>query len=93
MEAIRKAASPPAAEAIQTGAQILIERGRALGHEEGREEGRLEEARRQALRLIERQFPGLPDEAVARVATADVAAIDRWLDRLREARGLEDVLG
>jgi predicted transposase YdaD len=70
---------------IMTAADMLIERGR--------NEGRKQERREMLLKQLRIRFGALPDVAVTRVNTADMAQLDVWLERVLTAATLVDVLG
>jgi hypothetical protein len=73
-----------------TAADMLIERGR----KQGRDEGRIEERRAMLLKLLRSRFgTTLPETVVARVNAAGMAQLDTWFDRGLTAATLADVLG
>lgn len=57
----------------------------------GREEGRNEEARETLLRLLHRRFGELPPEVMARVAAGEAEWCREMIDRLFDARSLDDL--
>ena len=66
-------------------------RGEVRGEARGKAEGRTEHAVETALRLLTRRF-GEPTEAVAlRVRGASLVDLDRWTERVLDARTLDDV--
>jgi hypothetical protein len=65
-----------------------------LIREEGREEGRQEGQAVALVRLLRRRGFTVDDATEARIlATADLARLDAWLDRVLTASSLEEVLG
>ncbi|MBX3464325.1 MAG: Rpn family recombination-promoting nuclease/putative transposase [Planctomycetes bacterium] len=66
--------------------------GRNEGHEKGRTEGRTEGRADALLRQIGRRFGPPADDVVARVRTASLADLDRWTDRILDARTLAELL-
>jgi hypothetical protein len=54
--------------------------------------GRQEGERALLLRLLRARFGELPATAVARVEAADIAAVERWGERVLSAKTLADVL-
>ena len=84
-----------AKEAFMTGAQMLIEQGKAEGLAKGRAEGRAEgEAKGKAellLRLLRRKYGKLPAGVTKRLRGAASGDLDRWADRVMTAASLEEV--
>ena len=66
-------------------------RGRAKGRAEGEAKGRAEGKAETLLRLLGRRFGAVPEAVTARVRTAPVTDLDRWLDALLDARELDEV--
>jgi hypothetical protein len=81
-------------EVRQEGRQLGLEEGRQQGLQEGRQEGR-QEGLAEALLLLVRKRGFRIDEALEqRVrSTSDVALLDRWLERVLDARSLAEVFG
>jgi hypothetical protein len=65
--------------------------GRVEGHAEGRVEGHAEGLAQALLRQLGRRFGPLPAVVDARVRAAAPAALEGWLDRVLDARTLDDV--
>jgi hypothetical protein len=63
------------------------------GRKEGRDEGRKEGELTVLLRLLRARFGELSASAMARIEAADVEDLERWADRLLNARTLDEVLG
>lgn len=42
-------------------------------------------------RLLERRFGPLPDQVLTRLQTAEIAELDRWLDRVLDADSVDAV--
>ena len=58
---------------------------------EGRLEGRLEGETLVLQRQLTRRFGPLPTEVIARISGAAVEEVDIWLDRVLDARSLDEV--
>jgi len=72
-------------------AERLGKEGEARGEARGKAEGRTEHAVETVLRLLTRRF-GEPAEAVVlRVRAASLVELDRWTERVLDARTLDDV--
>ena len=74
-------------ETIMSTAEKLKREGRAEGRTEGRAEGRTE----LLLRQLTKRFGPLPTETVARINAAAIPELDRWGERLLDARSLSEV--
>lgn len=69
----------------------IAERLRKEGEARGKAEGRTEHAVETVLRLLTRRF-GEPAEAVVlRVRGASLVELDRWTERVLDARTIDDV--
>ena len=75
--------------AIGTGDELMstAERLRKEGHSQGRSQLGNESV----LRLLARRFGALPENIVHRVNAATLAELDRWTDRILDAKDLDDV--
>ena len=69
-------------------AQKLIADGEAKGRVEGRAEGRAETL----LKLLRLRFATVSEAASERVMHADIATLDRWVERVLTATSVDDVL-
>ena len=58
-----------------------------------RSEARSEGVRSVLLRQLRTRFGELPAASVARIEAADIADLERWSDRVLDARTLAEVLG
>ena len=65
--------------------------GRKVGIQEGQQKGRLEGETLILQRLLFRRFGPLPQEVLARIASASEAEITGWVDRVLEANCIEEV--
>jgi hypothetical protein len=84
-EFFRQRLGPPGVEGFMTGAQQLTQQVRAAGRAEGKAEA--------ILRVLGRRGVELTEEQRALVlATSDIEALDRWLDRAILAVSASDVL-
>ncbi|WP_257456428.1 RpnC/YadD family protein [Archangium lipolyticum] len=88
---------PQVEELMRSHGEVLIERGIRRGLERGRAEGlaegRLRGRAESLLRILAARSVHVGDEAQQRIlACADVATLDRWLDRALNATHLSDVL-
>jgi len=61
--------------------------GMALGEAKGLQQGQA----RTLLRLLQRRFGSVPEAVRERVSSADVNALDQWLDRVLDAPTLDAV--
>lgn len=66
----------------------LIDQGRITGEARGEAKGEV----KALLRVAERRFGPLPDQARQRILSADRAEVEGWLDRVAEASDLSDLL-
>jgi predicted transposase/invertase (TIGR01784 family) len=78
---------PKTEEAFMTGEQMLIARGVEKGKAEGRAEGKAEVL----LKLAGAKFGSVPEALVARIQTASLDELDRWVERILDAKSLDDV--
>jgi predicted transposase YdaD len=67
--------------------------GKAEGKTEGKAEGMVEAKADNLTRLLTRRFGALPAWAAARIAEAELARLDAWLDGIFDADSLTDLLG
>jgi hypothetical protein len=58
---------------------------------EGQAQGRNQQAIETVLRLLARRFGALPETIVHRVNAATLAELDRWTDRILDAKTLDDL--
>ena len=72
--------------------QRMLREERREAREKAREEGRKEGERYILLRQFRARFGELPAATVARVEAADGAELDRWVDRVLDAKTLAEVL-
>lgn len=56
-----------------------------------RTEGKIEGRAEVLLRLLRRRFGDLPTEIAQRVTIATIPDLDRWADRILDARSLDEV--
>ena len=81
---------------MEKGLEKGMERGLEKGMEEGLEKGIVKGiAKGEALvlqRLLTKRFGPLPADAVQAISTASTEQIGAWLDRLFEARSLDEAL-
>ncbi len=92
----RAGTDPEEVEALMgTAAQVWLEQGEARGKAAGIAEGKtagLAEGKSETLaRLLDRRFGRLPDVTRARIASADLKQLDRWLDAVLDAPTLDAV--
>jgi hypothetical protein len=73
-------------------AQKLIADGEAKGRVEGRVEGRAEGRAETLLKLLRLRFATVSEAASERVMHADIATLDRWVERVLTATSVDDVL-
>lgn len=70
-----------------------FQRARDEGMQQGIEQGRVEGERAVVERLLLRRFGALPRSASERLVGASMAELERWADRVLEAKSLDDVFG
>jgi predicted transposase YdaD len=66
--------------------------GKVEGRVEGKVEGKAEGVAEALLRLITRRFGPPADDVAARIRSAPLANLERWTDRILDARTLADLL-
>ena len=72
---------------------LAAKRWHAQWHAEGKAEGKVEGKAETLLALLSRRF-GQPSEAAReRVAAARPEDLERWLERILDAKSLEEVFG
>ena len=72
-------------EMLSIAAKEWMAEGKAAGKAEGKADT--------LLRLIERRIKAVPSDIEHRVRAADVGMLDEWLDRILDAKSLDDVFG
>jgi len=75
--------------AIGTGDELMSTAERL--RKEGQAQGRSQQGIETVLRLLARRFGALPETIVHRVNAATLAELDRWTDRILDAKTLDDV--
>ena len=75
------------AEGLAEGRRLGAQEGRQAGRREGRQEGEARVLRK----LLVRRFGPLPSAVEARLVGAGEADLERWTDRLLDARTLDDI--
>jgi predicted transposase/invertase (TIGR01784 family) len=68
-----------------------FEQGLAEGKAEGKTEGKTEGRIETILRLLARRFGPLPADSLARVRAGSIGDLDRWTDRILDAKTLADL--
>jgi predicted Zn-dependent peptidase len=76
---------------LMSTAERLRKEGQAQGEALGEARGRNQHGIETVLRLLVRRFGALPETIVHRVNAATLAELDRWTDRILDAKALEDV--
>ncbi len=71
--------------------RAAMERGKIEGKIEGELKGKVEGESAALQRLLARRFGALPSETLSRIAGASREEIEAWLDRVLDARSLEEV--
>lgn len=69
------------------------EEGRKEGRKQGRNEGRQETSQQILLRLLEKKFGVLPEEARDRIAQTEPELLLEWIEHVISARSLGEVFG
>jgi hypothetical protein len=80
VRALRQAKPEWEAAMVSLAAREWLAEGRQAGLVEGRVEGRVEGQARSLRRLLVRRFGPIPPNIDARIAKADIDALDRWFD-------------
>jgi predicted transposase/invertase (TIGR01784 family) len=80
-----------ASEVVMTTAERLIQEGHQRGRAEGLAEGLTKGQATVLVRLLTLKFGPLPDDLQARIASAPIEELDRWVERVLAARTLRDV--
>jgi predicted transposase/invertase (TIGR01784 family) len=79
------------ADKVEEWAKAYIAEGKQEGRQEGRQEG-LQQGEVLALqRLLAKRFGVIPADTIALIANAPVVDVERWLDRVIDAKQLSDV--
>ena len=76
---------------LEEGLKQGLEKGLEQGLEQGIEQGRTEGEARILERQLTRRFGPLPEPVTARLRSADSGTLERWADRILDARTLDDV--
>jgi hypothetical protein len=92
VQATVRAIDARAGETVMSMAEKLIAEGEARGEARGEAKGRVEGRAETLLKLLRLRFLSVPDGAVERVMHADVATLDRWVERVLTAGSVDDVL-
>lgn len=78
-------------EFIEKGLIKGLEEGLEKGLEKGRKEGELIGEAKILKKMLVLKFGALPDWVEQRMAQADAALLDQWVENLLDANSLEDV--
>jgi hypothetical protein len=65
----------------------------ARGRDEGQAAGRADGQRDVLRRQLQKRFGALSDATMAKLASASIAQLDVWLDRVLDATTVDEVLG
>jgi len=76
---------------LRAGLKRGLKKGLEKGRQEGREQGREEALRLAVGRVLRRRFKKIPATVDEKLAQADAAMLERWLDSAVEARSLRAV--
>lgn len=87
----RQAAQEGMRKGLQEGLQKGLQEGLQEGKREGMRQGMREGEARLLLRVLASRFGDLPQSVQLRVRNAEVSQLERWSDRLLDARTLEDL--
>lgn len=77
--------------AIERGMEKGMQKGMEKGLEKGREEGRAQGSRALLARQLTIRFGPLPAPVAERLACATSEQLERWAERVLDARSLDDV--
>jgi predicted transposase YdaD len=69
----------------------ITRESKAVGKAEGKAEGHVEGAAQLLQTLLRRRFGKVPATVAARIAAGSLADLDRWAERVLEARTLGEV--
>ncbi|MBF0109790.1 MAG: Rpn family recombination-promoting nuclease/putative transposase [Magnetococcales bacterium] len=69
-----------------------LQEGERKGLQEGERKGLQEGEATSLRRLLQRRFGPLPEWATTRIAKANIATLETWIDRVLDARTLEEAL-
>nr|VFK58147.1 MAG: protein of unknown function (DUF4351) [Candidatus Kentron sp. TUN] len=83
----KEAIMGPVQQALEQGMQ----RGMQQGMQQGIQQGRLEGEATVLLRQLSRRFHPLPNEISERIHSADPNSIEKWADRILDAKSLDEV--
>jgi flagellar biosynthesis/type III secretory pathway protein FliH len=74
-----------------TAADRWIEQGLQKGLQQGRQEGQVDAQRSVLRRLLAKRFGAISSEAERRIATATIAALESWIERVIDAATIDAV--
>jgi len=83
------------ADKVEMWAKAYIAEGEIKGKQEGLQQGELKGLQQGEMlalqRLLAKRFGAIPAETIALISNAPLADIERWLDRVIDAKQLADV--
>ncbi|MEZ4442978.1 MAG: hypothetical protein R3B72_28035 [Polyangiaceae bacterium] len=88
-----RALGPVAEQVVMTGAEKLIEKGRAKGLEQGLEQGRATGQAEAVVTLLEKRFGGLSERQRVVIHGASLEQLGGWLERVLEVGSVEELIG
>lgn len=81
------------AERLEQWADAYRAEGEAKGKAEGKAEGRTEGEALALQKLLSRRFGVVPAAVLEQISNAAIEQIDSWLDRVLDARSLDELFG
>ncbi len=81
------------AERLEQWADAYRAEGEAKGKAEGKAEGRTEGEALALQKLLSRRFGVVPAAVLEQISNAPIEQIDSWLDRVLDARSLDELFG
>ena len=78
-------------EGMQEGEQVGVQKGKIEGKIEGKQEGKQEGEMLILQRLLAKRFGPIPADTVSLISNASVEEIERWVDRVLDAKQLSDI--
>ena len=79
------------ADKVEMWAKAYIAEGKQEGLQQGKQEGMQQGEMLALQRLLAKRFGAIPAETIALISNAPLTDIERWLDRVIDAKQLADV--
>ena len=78
---------------LSIAAKEWMAEGAAKGEAKGEAKGKVEGKADTLFRLLRRRFQTLPSHLEDSIRAADIDRLDEWIDRILDAKSLDDVFG